>query len=56
MIDSETGTLNIDYDDEIIAGTLVTRDGAVVHEAIRQAEPKPAKAPAEIQEHVDGNG
>ena len=48
MIDSETGTLNIDYDDEIIAGTLVTRDGAVVHEAIRQAEPKPAKAPAEI--------
>jgi NAD(P) transhydrogenase subunit alpha len=71
MIDSETAALNIDYEDEIIAATLVTRDGAVVHDAIRQAAaeppatPKPAKAPVETQEakapvetqeHVDGNG
>lgn len=60
MIDTETKTLNIDLEDEIIAGTLVTRDGAVVHEAIRQAAAEPAesksgKAPVETQEHVDGN-
>ncbi len=31
MIDKETGTLAIDWDDEIVQGTLVTRDGAIVH-------------------------
>ena len=62
MINTETKALNIDYEDEIIAGTLITRDGEVVHEAIRQAAAKPpaksksGKAPAETQELVDGNG
>jgi len=61
MIDTETKTLKIDMEDEIIAGTLVTRDGAVVHEAIRPAaEPEPdqsksGEAPAEIEEQADGN-
>jgi NAD(P) transhydrogenase subunit alpha len=55
MIDAQSGALKIDYEDEIIAATLVTRDGAVVHEAIREAaatppaSPKSAKAPAETQ-------
>ena len=31
-------------EDEIIAGTLVTRDGKVVHENVKAAEPAPAKA------------
>ena len=33
LIDEETKTLNIDWEDEIIKGTLLTRDGKVVHGA-----------------------
>ena len=31
MIDAESKALAIDWDDEIITGACVTRDGAVVH-------------------------
>ena len=31
LIDSETKTLNIDWDDEIVQGTLVCKDGKVVN-------------------------
>ncbi|MFQ5498527.1 MAG: Re/Si-specific NAD(P)(+) transhydrogenase subunit alpha [Candidatus Zixiibacteriota bacterium] len=31
LVDKETGRLNIDWDDEIIKGTLLTRDSKVVH-------------------------
>ncbi|TNE57372.1 MAG: Re/Si-specific NAD(P)(+) transhydrogenase subunit alpha [Alphaproteobacteria bacterium] len=31
LVDTETGTLNIDWEDEIITGTALTRDGAIVH-------------------------
>lgn len=31
LIDTETGDLNIDWDDEIITETLISRDGVVVH-------------------------
>jgi len=31
LIDGETKTLSIDWEDEIIAGTLLTRDGTLVH-------------------------
>jgi NAD(P) transhydrogenase subunit alpha len=31
MIDGEKGELNIDWEDEIVTETLITRDGAVVH-------------------------
>ena len=34
MIDSESKALKIDWDDEIIKGICVTRDGAVVHPAL----------------------
>jgi len=34
-------TLKIDPADEIIKGTLLTRDGAVVHAALAKAEPAP---------------
>jgi H+-translocating NAD(P) transhydrogenase subunit alpha len=59
MIDAETGSLKIDTGDEIIAGTLVTRDGAVVHPSLA---PEPAASaatdaePAKTEETVDGNG
>jgi len=43
LIDPETKELVIDPDDEIVKGTLVTRDGAVVH---------PALAPAETREEA----
>ena len=47
LIDSETKGLKIDTEDEIIAGTLVTRDGKLVHENVKAAEPAPVKAKAE---------
>ena len=44
LVDDETKGLKIDTEDEIIAGTLVTRDGKVVHENVKAAEPAPVKA------------
>ena len=38
IIDPETKGLKIDLADEIIKGTLVTRDGAIVHPALAPAE------------------
>ncbi len=40
LIDSETGELSIDWEDEIVTGTLLTRDGAIVHPSL--APPPPA--------------
>ena len=34
MVDKETGALAIDWDDEIVKGCLVTRDGKIVHPAL----------------------
>ncbi len=42
LYDKESQALDIDWDDEIVAGTLVTKDGAIVHPALA---PKPAAAP-----------
>jgi H+-translocating NAD(P) transhydrogenase subunit alpha len=36
MIDDE-GALSLDFDDEIIAGACITRDGEIVHEGAREA-------------------
>jgi NAD(P) transhydrogenase subunit alpha len=33
---SEEGELLLDFDDEVIAGACITRDGDVVHEAAKQ--------------------
>jgi NAD(P) transhydrogenase subunit alpha len=40
MIDS--GRLKLDFDDEVIAGACVTRDGEIVHEGAREAAGTPA--------------
>ena len=34
LVDSEQGELAIDWEDEIVQGTLVTRDGKIVNPAI----------------------
>jgi len=50
MIDKETRALEIDTEDEIVAGTLITRDGKVVHPMLAGADapsPKPEPEPAE---------
>jgi NAD(P) transhydrogenase subunit alpha len=31
------GQLSLDFDDEVIAGACITRDGEIVHEGARQA-------------------
>lgn len=35
LIDKETKALKLDWDDEIVKGTALTRDGAVVHSALK---------------------
>ena len=34
MIDKESGTLKINWDDELVKGTLVTKDGKIVHPSL----------------------
>ncbi len=46
MIDTEKKALSIDRDDEIIAATLLTHDGAVVHPDFKKAAEAAAKKPA----------
>ncbi|MDH3241906.1 MAG: Re/Si-specific NAD(P)(+) transhydrogenase subunit alpha [Alphaproteobacteria bacterium] len=36
LIDGETGTLKIDWEDEIVQGACLTRDGAVVHPLLKE--------------------
>jgi len=43
MLDPEAGGLDIDWSDEIVSGTLVTRGGAIVHPSLA---PPPAAASA----------
>ena len=49
MIDADSRTLKIDTGDEVVAGTLVTRDGNIVHPMLTgngrtDAKPKPQEA------------
>lgn len=38
LVDTEKGVLAIDWEDEVITGTLLTKDGAVVHPALMEAK------------------
>jgi len=38
QIDKDQGTLKIDWDDEVIKGTCLTRDGQIVHERFKPAD------------------
>jgi proton-translocating NAD(P)+ transhydrogenase subunit alpha len=42
VIDKETKSLKIDWDDEIIQGLCITRDGVIVHPALKPREKPPA--------------
>ena len=37
LMTDEDGALKLDFDDEIIAGACVTRDGEIVHDGAKQA-------------------
>jgi len=39
LVDGETKTLAIDWKDEIVTGTLVTKGGKVVHSRLTAKEP-----------------
>ena len=42
LMTGEDGSLALDFDDEIIAGACITRDGEIVHEGARNAAGAPA--------------
>lgn len=42
FIDPEKGELNIDWDDELITGTALTRDGAIIHPTLLETSSKGA--------------
>jgi NAD(P) transhydrogenase subunit alpha len=44
LMTGEDGALALDYEDEVIAGACITRDGQIVHEAARQAAAAAAAA------------
>ncbi len=46
LVDKESGTLKIDTEDEIVAGSLVTRDGKIVNERVAEAAGAAAKPAA----------
>lgn len=46
MIDKESGALTIDMEDTVVAGTLVCRDGEVVHDRVKEAIGAPTKKAA----------
>jgi NAD(P) transhydrogenase subunit alpha len=46
VADKETQALNLDFDDEIVAGACITRDGKIVHEAAAKAAGAATPAPA----------
>jgi len=47
LLITKDGKLNLDMNDDVIKGTVITKDGDVVHEATRKAiAPQPQKVPA----------
>jgi NAD(P) transhydrogenase subunit alpha len=54
MIDKESKALAIDWDDEIIKGTCITRDGAVVHPALAATAPAGGDKAAEAETASEG--
>jgi len=49
MIDKEAKSLAVNWDDELVQATLLTRDGAVVHPNFKGAKAAPAKKPAKAK-------
>ena len=47
LIDKAAKTVAVNWDDELVKATVLTRDGAVVHPAFK---PKDAPAPVPVEE------
>ena len=61
LIDGETGALKIDWEDELVTGTGLTRDGKIVHPNLQELAgsapaPAPEPAPASQDEPPASNG
>jgi len=59
MVDKKTGALAVNWDDELVKGTLIAKDGAIVNAMIAEragAAAKPAAAPAKAKSEAGGNG
>lgn len=53
MVDKDEKKLAIDWDDEIIAGTCLTRDGKIVHPALLPVDETPPAPAAEADDTAD---
>jgi NAD(P) transhydrogenase subunit alpha len=40
------GEFTVDLDDELVAGVVITKDGAVIHPALNKTAPEPASSPS----------
>ncbi len=57
MIDKEKKTLAINFDDELVKGTLIAKDGAIVNAMIAERlGDKASNAPAPAKAAANGNG
>lgn len=52
IIDKESKTLNIDWDDEIIQGVCMTKDGEIVHPRFKEDSKPKKKAPAKANSNA----
>jgi NAD(P) transhydrogenase subunit alpha len=55
LIGKESKAVEVPWDDDIIKGTLIARDGAIVHPMLGSVV-KPAPAPAKAKSNANGNG
>ena len=53
LIDKDSKALNVNWDDELVAATVLTRDGAVVHPNFAPKTDAPASEPAAVEPSDD---
>lgn len=53
LIDKDSKALNVNWDDELVAATVLTRDGAVVHPNFAPKTDAPAPEPAAVEPSDD---
>jgi NAD(P) transhydrogenase subunit alpha len=51
MVDKKTGALAVNWDDELVKGTLIAKDGAIVNAMIAER----SGAAVEAKSDADGN-
>ncbi len=56
LIDKETGEASIDMEDDLIKGSLLTKDGSIVHPNFTDTPPEPAKSPEPDTKKGASNG